>query len=186
MRTKELYEYAASKYSYDPETGEVRNIRTGYVMGSKQKGDYAILNVKTNRKRTSLEVHRFAWYCIHGMIPEGMQIDHINGDTRDNRIKNLRIVSPRENQRNRREHRRGKLCGCYFHKASGKWAAQLKYKGELHYIGLFPTEVEAHSAYLIAVERALQEGYVDKTGKREAAVQAQAHRDTPPTKPDHK
>ena len=33
-------------------------------------------------------------------IPEGMQIDHINGDCLDNRVENLRIVTPSENMSN--------------------------------------------------------------------------------------
>jgi len=41
--------------------------------------------------------HRYIMEC-----PTQMQIDHINGDGLDNRKSNLRIVSNRENSRNRR------------------------------------------------------------------------------------
>ena len=45
--------------------------------------------------------HRFAWFLHTGEWPSGV-IDHINGDRSDNRIGNLRDVSPSENASNRR------------------------------------------------------------------------------------
>ena len=44
--------------------------------------------------------HRVIWYYFNGEIPEGMQIDHINGDKTDNRLENLRLVTPKENLNN--------------------------------------------------------------------------------------
>ena len=48
----------------------------------------------------SYQCHRIVWVLANGAIPEGMQIDHINGDGTDNRIENLRIASHAENARN--------------------------------------------------------------------------------------
>lgn len=47
-------------------------------------------------------VHRVIWRDQNGDIPQGLQIDHINGDGKDNRIANLRLVTVTGNQRNRR------------------------------------------------------------------------------------
>mgnify|MGYP006428145169 FL=1 len=44
--------------------------------------------------------HRVIWVLVNGDIPDGMQIDHINGIRADNRISNLRLVFPKDNQRN--------------------------------------------------------------------------------------
>lgn len=45
-------------------------------------------------------VHRLVYEAFNGTIPEGLQIDHINGVKNDNRLVNLRCVTPRENIKN--------------------------------------------------------------------------------------
>lgn len=44
--------------------------------------------------------HRIVWELHNGEIPEGMLIDHIDGDSTNNLIANLRIVDHTENTRN--------------------------------------------------------------------------------------
>jgi transcriptional regulator len=56
---------------------------------------YAAARVEAGKKPISL--HRFLMGC-----PEGLHIDHINGDTLDNRRCNLRVATPRENTANAR------------------------------------------------------------------------------------
>lgn len=43
--------------------------------------------------------HHLEWEKHNGPIPKGMQIHHINGDKRDNRIANLQLVDPVEHGR---------------------------------------------------------------------------------------
>ena len=56
--------------------------------------------VTKNGVGDSFQRHRVIWFYFNGEIPKGMQIDHISGDKSDNRLENLRCVSPFENTHN--------------------------------------------------------------------------------------
>jgi len=54
-----------------------------------------------NKKKKSKSVHRFVYEYFYGEIPSHLEIDHINKDKTDNRLENLRLVTPIENNRHR-------------------------------------------------------------------------------------
>jgi hypothetical protein len=140
---KELLQYNENTGIFtwlcDKGTNKVKN----KIAGSIHSGGY--LTIRINRKRYL--AHRLAWLYIYGEWPKN-QIDHINGIRDDNRIENLRNVTTRENQQNRKEHRNGKLVGCNFHKPAKKWRAHIQINGKQIYLGLYNTEQDAHEAYL--------------------------------------
>lgn len=72
----------------------------GFVFGARGKPYRKICNgyvqANINKKKTKL-AHRLIWESVHGPIPDGLQINHINGVKTDNRICNLELVTPREN-----------------------------------------------------------------------------------------
>jgi hypothetical protein len=64
---------------------------------SKRIRGYVMAVVK--RDTTYVPVHRLIWESVHGAIPPGLEINHINGLKHDNRIANLELVTPSENTR---------------------------------------------------------------------------------------
>jgi hypothetical protein len=50
-------------------------------------------------------IHRLVYEAFNGTIPDGKQINHINGDKTDNRFENLEIVTAQENMRLMRQMR---------------------------------------------------------------------------------
>lgn len=87
--------------------------------------------------------HRVIWAIHYGRWPAGV-IDHINGDTLDNRIENLRCVTQAANLRNagvRRQPNASGVVGVY---PSGKrWDVRV---GRGPSIGIFDTIEEATAA----------------------------------------
>lgn len=68
--------------------------------------DYKRLNCKYWKVKFKLKgvlVHRLIWVLFNGDIPENMVIDHIDGNTLNNSIDNLRCVSKKLNCLNRKK-----------------------------------------------------------------------------------
>jgi hypothetical protein len=119
-----------------------------------EKDGYCSVNIK--RLKKNVYYHRIVWILTNGDIPEGLQIDHINGNRVDNRLENLRLATPRQNGVNKYSHREGKLYGCSFHKnRRNPWGARAEVGGKTVCIGYFPTELEAHQAYKTYVAQML-------------------------------
>lgn len=90
---------------------------------------------------------------MHSVIlsaPKGKVIDHINHNSLDNRIANLRIVTPRQNSWNRRK-RKGNCTSKYKGVSrvdnNGKWRAIIIDNGRKISIGHFDDEKAAARAY---------------------------------------
>ena len=140
---------------YDPETGEFRwrvsrgnRIKVGAAAGTVSSNGYVVIRING----MLFKAHRLAWLYTHGMWPDH-QIDHINSDKRDNRIKNLRDVSRSVNLQNQTKPPKNNTSGFFgvsWHKRKKRWGAQIKVNGRKQHIGLFDTPEAAHAAYLVA------------------------------------
>jgi hypothetical protein len=147
MNYKELSE----ELNYDPATGrftwkkEAGTISNGYRL------------LRVNQK--NMWAHRVAWLMATGEDPEGMVIDHINGDRLDNRIENLRTATYSQNSANAKRHSRNtsglKGASKRFKngKWTGRWQASITYQRKQINLGYFDTKEEAHAAYLEAARR---------------------------------
>lgn len=83
--------------------------------------------------------HRIIWEMHYGPIPDGMQIDHIWHDRKDNRIDNLRLVSNAENGRNQSKftNNTSGVTGVFWYAKNKKWGARIKVDGKTIFLGLY-------------------------------------------------
>jgi len=81
-------------------------------------------------------------------------VDHINGNTLDNRKENLRICTKSENNKNTSSHKNSSsiYLGVSYDKLRKKWNAQLKHNGLWKLAKRYNTEEEAAKAYDIAAK----------------------------------
>lgn len=87
-----------SDYEIFPETGKVWSYKRNKYIGSPNPKGYLIIGlIDNNGKVTNWKLHRLIWTVVNGKIPEGRQVNHINEDKSDNRICNLNLMTPKEN-----------------------------------------------------------------------------------------
>lgn len=143
----------AALLSYDEASGRFRwqcqasnRVKAGQIAGRVKPSGYRVITIDT----VAYCAHRLAWLYTHKTWPDG-QIDHINGIRDDNRIANLRDVTPSQNQGNRRRafrnNRLGVLGVC---EKDGMYRASIGVHGKIIEIGRFKTIGEASAAYLEA------------------------------------
>lgn len=120
-----------------------------YVSGIDGKY-YAARHCRVNGKRSSLTLHRAV---LGNDIPSGAVIDHINGDTLDNRRSNLRVCSQAQNMLNRVKHTAGgsRYKGVAKRK-SGRYRADIRLGGVRKYLGDYDDEESAARAYNAAAK----------------------------------
>lgn len=85
-----------------------------------------------------LAAHRVVWALHFGSWPAEW-IDHINGDPGDNRLCNLRTVTPEANARNARRSRRNKsgVTGVRWNAQQSKWHVQIGSGRRNQHVGFF-------------------------------------------------
>ena len=140
---------------YDPETGEFRwrvnrgnRIKVGAAAGTVSSNSYAVIKING----MPFKAHRLAWMYAYDTWPNH-DIDHINSDKRDNRIKNLRDVTRSVNMQNQeraQKDNKSGLRGVSWNKNKKRWEAGISVNGRNEYLGSFDTTEAAHAAYLAA------------------------------------
>lgn len=144
---------------YDPTTGVFtwrvtrgRTAKKGDIAGAAEKRYWAV-SVEQRRYRA----HRLAWFYVTGHWPEA-DVDHRNGDRRDNRLDNLRPTTRTVNMQNLRSAHADSCSGVLGASKSGaKWKAEISVAGKKRHLGVFDTPEQAGRVYL-AAKRVLHEG----------------------------
>lgn len=133
-------------FIYDRSSGKLFNKidRTSNARAGQEAGFYIDGYRVVEINYVPYKVHRIIWCMETGNWPI-RQIDHINGIRDDNRIENLRDVSPRGNSRNRAKSSRNTSgeVGVYLHKETGRWRAMIRVDQKLIHLGLFKDKQDA-------------------------------------------
>lgn len=149
---------------YDPETGVFKwrvsrkgpGAKAGGAAGWTRSDGYVSIKINGHKHWA----HRLAWLYVYGAWPQH-GIDHIDGNSRNNAIVNLRDVPHVVNLHNVRRERSNKTSGLPKGvKRNGRgYAARITAHGKTLSLGQFATPQEARSAYEVA-KAIYHEGYV--------------------------
>lgn len=122
----------------DAEDIDIVNIRNWRIENFNNM--YAV--AKIDKKRVYM--HRLILSAMSGFV-----VDHIDGDTLNNRRSNLRIASTTENARNCKVQRNNTsgVKGVCWNKARGAWAARIKVSGKNIHLGYFSDLNDAAASY---------------------------------------
>lgn len=158
MKTEDI-EIALIKsvLDYDPITGRFHWLQR--VSQRSKAGDEAgydtVFGYRGFRiKGKQYRAHRLAWLLAHGELPSS-EIDHINGDRKDNRLCNLRLATRQQQQFNRKtpKNNTSGAKGVCWDRIAKKWRALITRNGRNHFLGHFVQIEDAKAAYENAAAR---------------------------------
>lgn len=147
-------EYVSSILSYNAEDGQFTwletrgTVRAGRLAGTLGGSGYMQIGIDNRRYKS----HHLAWLMHHGYWPT-KDIDHENGDTTDNRIKNLRECSKAQNKANSRKYKNNKSGQKGVFQRGKKWSVSIQCQGKRKKLGSFDTVGEATAVYLAAANK---------------------------------
>lgn len=152
---------------YDPISGNLywrvtasSHAKKGSIAGALSGDGYRYVTWKKFRYRA----HRMAWALYMREWPTD-EIDHINGDKLDNRIKNLRVVTAQQNQMNRGPTSRNTtgFKGVTWDSRLKKFSASIRANGKRQHLGYFNEAMRAGAAYLEAARQFHGEFFYEPT-----------------------
>ena len=102
-----------------------------------------------------IKVHQLVAICFlnHKLCGHKLVVNHIDGNKLNNNLKNLEIVTQRENANLKRFKSTSQYTGVGWHKNSNKWVSRIWINGKRVHLGVFTNEYDAHLTY----EKALKE-----------------------------
>lgn len=141
-----IYTKKGDEILVDDEDFEVLNRFKWHILRS----GYVATTLPARHGKGSLYMHRIV--CTP---PEGMEVDHINVNKKDNRKSNLRACTHAQNCANRLLDSRNTsgFKGVNWDKSRGKWLARIKHGRKQVNLGRYDSAEEAFSVYCRYADR---------------------------------
>lgn len=123
----------------------------GFIWSDPSRDNHKYKCVKVNSKE--YKVHRLIWLYVYGEMPNG-QIDHIDGNSLNNKIENLRVVDNVTNSKNRaiQSNNTSGYHGIN-QLPSGNWRVRISFDKQRITVGTFSSFEEAKAARLEAEKK---------------------------------
>lgn len=140
------------------ELGSIRKVGTTDLLKPCITNKYARLILYKEKKRYSKLVHRVVIESFKGYSE--LECDHKDTDTLNNKLSNLRYLTPRENSMFRElnnKNKKSKYVGVTQNPKTLKWVSRIYSNKKRHVLGTFNTEEEASIAYNKALENLIKQ-----------------------------
>lgn len=153
--------YIKEIIDYNPDTGKLywkeRKGSRSLIFNNKYAGKELEFSkhhrhgtaIRKDGKKVQIFQHHLAWCIFYGEWPDpSLVIDHINGNARDNRIVNLRLVTSAENSKNSKLSRANTsgYQGVYLDRRNGRWIACIHKNNKRIALGVFGRKEDAIEA----------------------------------------
>ena len=124
--------------------------KAGHVHTDKQTGRQYI-KVRFNHKK--YPIHRLIWAWHGNFLEPNQEIDHIDGNSLNNCIENLRATTHKQNCENRKganKNSKSGVKGVSWAKNVKKWRAQIQNNGKVKNLGYYKNIEDAIAARIVA------------------------------------
>lgn len=144
--------------SREKQIGKGSYTTTETILKFGRSREYLNVSLYLNGKPKTFKVHQLVAMSFLNHFSDGTQnlvVDHINNNPLDNRLKNLQVITQRQNATKDKINKTSKYTGVCWHKATNKWRAKISKKYKSYWLGVFDTEEEAYEAYNKALKNIL-------------------------------
>jgi hypothetical protein len=146
-RVKEVLDYQSISGEFVWRSSPTSRIPAGARAGHVRPDGYKFIKIDG----LNISAHRLVWFYNYGVWPKN-GMDHINGQKLDNKLENLRDVSPSVNNfnRGRTAANTSGIVGVYRNKKQKNWRSMIRVGGRLISLGVYANVRDAQAARLKA------------------------------------
>lgn len=136
-------------YSVSTNGYVMNNITDKILKTGKDTDGYPYVNLSKNGKRTNRRVHKLVALAFIPNPNNKPFVDHIDRNTTNNNVSNLRYATNTKNGQNQDKHKNNTsgYKGVSFNKPRNKYKAEIRIDGKNKHLGLFKTALEASLVY---------------------------------------